>query len=360
MAGNNMVYLRDNASIGNVSTLEDFFDLTQTHGSIYKAVSNTLYGLNIDAITPIISKSRDSNGYVFFTRPQLNLGDFNLRTGRKTVDYLTKNKNSILRYVRCLLDPRLMKDSNYKLECDLLDPDMAFIPVFSNTIKTLSGWPDPVTPTWTSPEGLRREQWTYVDGTNEIFNSFSLTATFNNIKNEPITRIIDLWTNYMTGVFDGTMSPYVDFIGENEIDYNTRIYRIVLDETRTFVKKIAATGAAFPNVNPLGKFFDYTNESAYNNQTSEISINFECNGACYNDPILIKEFNETVVIFNQEMKPLLQGGLGNMERIPTSMLSLFNYRAYPWIKPDTSEFCWFVNKKSKSYAKVISYLQSIG
>ena len=50
----------------------------------------------------------------------------------------------------------------------------------------------------------------------------------------------------MSLVFEGKLVPYFDYMAENTIDYNTRIYRLVTDSTHMYVTKIAATGYAFP------------------------------------------------------------------------------------------------------------------
>lgn len=348
----------------NVKSLDDFFTLTQQLGSSDKAISNNLFGLTNDGVKGVLPENRDSYGMVFFTRPQLNLSKKNVMNVRKMYSLLNNDPSSIHRYVRCMLDPRLnkVKIGNDTEALDtatsvLLNDELAFIPVLTNNIKSMSGWPDIALPTFTSKEGLRKEQWSIGDGAIEIYDSFDIDCTFKNMKDEPITMLMETWVQYIAQVFEGNMSPYMDMIVENEIDYNTRIYRLVLDETKRFVKKIAATGASFPINVPTGKMFDFTDENKYNDQTKELNLRFKCVGAMYNDDILIQEFNKTAGIFDPEVRNLINGRAHNLEKIPESLLSVFNHRGTPLINKNTLELEWWINKNSLTYKRIMSTLK---
>lgn len=357
----------DNPDMNKIKTIDDFQTKTQVTGSINKAIGNTLYGINHQKSKSVLPTNKDDYGYTFFTRPQLNLQDSNLRKDRKFFNLLTTEPNSIHRYVRCMLDPRLSKDhANSKVFGDrnspsqgtiispLVDENMGFIPVFTNTIKTISGWPDTVMPAFVSKAGTFKEQWSIPDGSVEIYDAFDLSATFQNIYNEPISLILDTWLRYMALVFEGITGPYIDYITENMIDYNTRIYRLVMDETRRYVKKIAATGAAWPMNDATGKFFDFNDSVKYNDQTKTINVRFKCMGAIYNDPILYREFNEVSAIFNPDVRNMLEGKPHNLEVIPYDLLDLLKNRGYPIIDLDTYELKWYINKNSKSYKELLS------
>jgi len=364
----------DQPSVGAIQTLDRFHALTQSTGSVDKALSNNLYGLNHQQVKGLLPENRDSYGLTFFTRPQLNLQDANLRNIRSFYNLLTTKVNSVQRFVRASLDPRLAHNQRVKhvdsivaddtsigqssKTTQLVDKNMAFIPVLTNTIKSMSGWPDVVMPSFTSKSGLKKEQWSIADGSIEIYEAFDLDVNFRNIKDEPIILMMQTWLTYMANVFEGNISPYMDFITENEIDYNTRIYRLVLDESKRYVKKIAATGASFPINVPSGKFYDYNDATKYNDQTKEINIRFKCMGAMYNDSILVKEFNETGAIFNPDIRKLLDGDAShNLEVIPYDLLERLNHRGYPVIDIATMELTWYINKDSITYKEL---LKSIG
>ena len=343
----------NNLDISLLSSLDELFALTQTTGSIERAGSNALYGINHQNLDGAIPENRDSYGFTFFTRPQLNLTGSNLRNVRKLYDYLTTEPLTIQRYVRCMLDPRLYYSG---ITTPLVDQQMAYIPVLGNMLKTMSGWPDIVLPTFTSKPGVRREEWSIGDGSIEIFEKFNLDCTFRNFKDEPISSLLVLWLSYMAYVFEGKMSPYITMIVENEIDYNTRIYRIVTDESKRFVKKIAATGASFPVNDPTGRMFDFNKSVKYNDQTRDINVRFECNGAMFNDPILVVEFNKTSAIFNPKIAAIMKGEHTSLEKIPEELKLAFNNRGYPYINPKTLELEWYVDTSSATYNYIMTNL----
>ena len=238
-----------------------------------------------------------------------------------------------------------------------IPPSLAGTLLLNNTLKSLSGWPDIVTPTFASKAGVRKEQYIQADGAVDIYESFDLDCNFRNTRDEPIILMMQTWLFYMSAVFEGVMSPYLDMIAENEIDYNTRIYRIVMDESKRYVKKIAATGASFPINVPSGKFYDYNDATKYNDQTKEINIRFKCMGAMYNDAILVKEFNETGAIFNPDIRKLINGDTShNLELIPYDLLERLNHRGYPIIDSDTMELTWWISKDSLTYKELLKSL----
>jgi len=343
------------------SSLDRFMTLTQPINSIQKANSNLLYGLNNSTSKPVVNENRDKPGYVFFTRPQLNMTAVNLRNVSQMYNLLTKDPYTVQRYVRCTLDPRQATLNG--IRSPLVDTNMPFIPVLTNTIKSLSGWPDITMPTFTSKEGVRKEQYTQADGSTDIFEAYDLDATFRNTRDEPLLMLFQHWLVYTGLVFEGVLMPYMDMIVENEIDYNTRIYRLVMDETNTYVKKISCTGAAFPVNVPTGKVFDFNDSSVYDLDNKDINIRFRCVGALYNDALIVNDFNKVNVIFNPEVDLLIknnfrEGKMHNLIKIPHSLLSVLNYRGYPIINTNTFELEWWINKNSPDAIRLFKLLKN--
>lgn len=330
-------------------------DLSQNSaiGSLSDAMTNNIYGFNHRQTPLAIPINKDHYGYTFFTRPQLNMQTRNIRSLRILMPLVTAGEISYQRALRCLLDPRLIAgygssdeedvgaDRNF--QCALVDNKQAFMPMLTNQLNSISGWQDITVPTFSSKEGIYKDGYSMVDGTTINYSTYDITASFRNSRGDPITSLFFYWTHYMSAVFEGTLIPYPDMITENEIDYNTRIYRLVLDSSKRYVQRIAATGAAFPIAVPIGGVFDYSNEKPYNDVNSEIAIPFRCMGAIYNDEILVWAFNNTVKTFNPDMHDLLRP----QRMIPLSSadnLELFNNRGYPYIDPKTYELQWWVEK----------------
>jgi len=325
-------------------SIDDYF-AASNFGSLERAIGNNLYGIRTQPGYGVVPSASDSQGFTFFTRPQLNLQSDNLRLDRLFYPLLSGNELSIQRYVRTLLDPRLVVGYNRSgikvpgISSPLLDNDMAFISIMSNNLVSISGFPDIALPTYTSKEGLYKESQSMGDGITSVYNSYDVDATFRNTIGDTIIYSMYIWVTYISMVFQGRLSPYPDFILENEIDYNTRIYRVVLDKNRNTVKKIFATGASFPITVPTGAFADYSNDQPLTQVNKEFTIRFKCDGFISFDDILIYEFNKAVGIFN----PGMRDGQRNtaMVKVPMSLRAVFDNKLYPRINPDNLELEWW-------------------
>lgn len=307
-------------------------------GPLSTAIGDSFFGINHRQTPNPVPINRDAYGYTFFTRPLLNLSTGNLRSQRHMIPLLTQEPASIPRIIRCLLDRQLAKDG--VVTCPFVDNQQAFIPLLTNNLLSISGWPDVSVETFTSQAGPYKEAFSIIDDTAETNGPYDISANFRNIPGNPILFLFLNWIRYASHVYEGTMIPYPDYLVENEIDYQTRIYRIVLDYSKTRVQHIGACGVAVPASVPMGALMNYDSTQPFNQSNDQISIPMKCTGAIYYDPILIHEFNETVIFFNDTMKD------GPRERmytlVPQEALGLFNNRGYPRIEPNTYDMQWWV------------------
>lgn len=325
--------------LGTASESIDRVSQTTSVGSLLSAIGDSIYGINHRQTPNSIQINKDLFGLTFFTRPRLNLTTENIRAIRQFTPLLTNETASLQRIIRCLLCPDLAKKG---VSSPLVDSQQAFIPILSNHLLSMSGWPDLVAPTMTSHEGGFKEAFSMVDGVTEILSTYDISANFRNIPGDPITTMFAIWCHYASLVYRGEIVPFPDELINNRIDYNTRIYRLVLDYSKTKVQKIAACGAAFPISAPTGAAFNFEADRPINSSNDQISVPFRCMGAIYNDPILIAEFNQTVCMFNDGMKD--SGRAGYYKKVPLEALGIFNHRGYPRINPDTYELEWWVDK----------------
>lgn len=352
MSNDESLLISRTGSSDKIRTLEkDFISKINGLGSLSSAQTDNLRGINVNKTGAVASKNKDRNGLTFFTRPDFNLTDGNLSANRVMSTLLGSSPDSMNTALRCMLDPRSERTFENRVISDIFDSTQAFIPVLTNNLISISGWPDIALSTYTSKEGLYRESFSMVDDTAHIFNTFDITANFKNIQGDPITLLFTLWTLYSAFVYDGTMVPYPDMIIKNEIDYNTRIYRLVMDESNTIVTKIAACGAAFPMASPIGASFNYSNESVYSTDNDQISIPFRCMGASYLDPILVTEFNKCVVDKNLAMSDSVRSStmrkVSNSDNIGDNsgknrlLMNYLNSSLHPRIEPTTMELEWY-------------------
>lgn len=316
-----------------------------------QVVSESYSGINITGKNQPIPLNREDQGYTFFTRPSLNLSYDNISLNRVMSYMASTNKFSLQRYVRCLLDNRLLVGAsgantgdNRTLECPAVDPLNPFIPILTNNMISMSGWPDFTVNTRTMDPGVYREGYSYVDDVPFNYETFDLQVSFRNLQGDPITFLLLMWGWYQGLVYDGTLMPYPDAVVRNYLDYTTRIWRIVTDPTRRYVTRIGACGAAFPVAAGIGNIFNIAgdgSETPYPTANDQISTNFRCMGFTYYDYILIYEFNTLVAMANSSMHD--DNRESQMVKLKTQeQYDFFNFRAYPRINPITMEMEWWI------------------
>ncbi len=338
-----------------VNDIDDFLSSTQNIGSIETAITNNMYGLNHESVKGVVPDNKDQTGYVFFVRPQLNLRESNVANAPDLSSYLNTDSKSIHMYARNMLDPRLHLQSNGAISSVLMDHQLAFIPILTNNLETLSGWPDTAMGTYTSTAGVRKQEWSIIDSNCEIANTFDLDLNFRNTYKEPIFMLFKLWVKYAGYTYENLMSKYLDYIVANRIDYNTRVYRLVMDPTKRFVEKIGIAGVAFPYVLGEGSYMDFNASEVYNTQNKDIRIRLKATVAEYNRDIIIHEFNKTVGIFNSNIRDLIKSGSsGSLVKIPYELKPILNNRGYPYINTKTGELEWYIDKNSRAYRNAVT------
>jgi hypothetical protein len=292
----------------------------------------------------------------FFTRPQLNMTSDNLRNMRKLAQLMSSNPQSMQTYIRAMLDPRMIEGVRYPDDgsipgnpgfCTVIDNQCAFIPPLTNNCTSSSGWPSIAAPTFTSTPGQLNQSFGIIDGLIDNHEAFDLSFNFADKRGSPVTLLIYAWICYAAYVYDGRLMPYVDMIVNNRIDYNTRIYAITLDYQRETILEMAATHAAFPVGIEIGSLFDYSGDKPYSDSLKDITVSFKCFGVDYFDPILIKEFNTVVGIFNPSMRgtPVKDPPIKNMIKVPLAFMQYFNFKGYPHINTNNGKLEWYVTQE---------------
>ena len=316
-------------------------DRSSVATSVLRGINHRGYGVPM--------KSNISNqGITFFTRPDLNLSYDNITVSRRLAVMGTKNLNSLPGYIRCILDPAsnsglFPKGHGVGLnrsKSALVDSKSAFVGVLTNNLTSLSGWPDNTIDSFTSEAGLGHEVWNQVDNYTASHGTFDLTAEFREFEGGLITTLIRTWMEYMSRVADGSMLPYPWSIEEKVLDYYTRIYRFVLDPTRTFVKHVIST-IGYPTAVPDAAKYNFNSESP-TAPSDSVGIPFKCLTCEVDDPITLLEFNSVVATFNPAMKDGTRES--SMVKIPQAQALRYNFEGYPYIDLVTHELQWWMLK----------------
>lgn len=310
------------------------------NGSFTTAIRDSIRGHNHRGVGNLVPLNNEQHGMTFFTRPNLNLSYDNIKFIRSLTPLLAEDPYSLQRAIRAYLDP---EGSRTKYKSELVDPYNPFMPLLENNLISVTGFPDGMVDTYTSQEGLYKEQYSFVDGVPWTFNAYSLSCNFRNIVRDPISYLFYVWTMYSLLVHEGSLDPRPSSILENEVDYQTRIYRLTLDPSRQFVQRINACGVSFPISNPIGAIFNIPSDDKYiNRDLDQITIEFKALGQCPYDPILIRDFNDVVEIYNPNMREGYRQSL--YEYIPPLYKPMFNYKGYPRINEQDSELEWWISK----------------
>lgn len=332
---------------------------TSPLGPLASNLVNTVYGINHRQTQLALPFNKDAYGLTFFTRPRMNLTRDNVRMVRQMIPLLNSEPRSIQRIIRVLLDPLLAlgSDPTGRVYSPYVDDLNVFIPLLTNLCLSVSGWNDFGVDSHVTPEGHFREAHSMVDSSIEVRNSFELSVGFRNIPNNPVTLLFYFWLFYASKVFEGELIPYGSSLYELEIDYNTKITRLVLDPTKRYVQHIFST-IAYPISVPVGNIGNFDSSQPFNDANDNVNIRFQCIGMEYNDPIQIKEFNDSVCALNPGMDDESRDSL--YIQIPYQILSFFNMRGYPRINPSDSELQWYVSYSLfRSYAGQLAQAASL-
>ena len=368
MAKNNAKIARSNAKIGDSTfsindilkdnysgPIRDMIDsLTKVkHGfTLSESMTNTFKGPNIISNTPMLKPNTNLPGYVFTVRPDLNFSTANLRIERKMSPLLTDKANSIMRAIRCILAPQCMMPMHQAgfpnragrmpyLECPLIDKNYPFIAISDNNVKSLTGWPSGQLGIRSTPAGILKEVHLMADGPSTYKGEFSLNMSLNSMKGNPLMYLYYYWILYIGMVYTQSygLMPWPEYLSNGRMDYTTRIYRLIMDETKTYVTEAAMTGYAIPRSIDIGPYFDYQadNYRPYIERTTEVE--FACSGVEYLDEIIIKQFNRTVEIFQPLMGDKYRAK--RLIKVDKKYQKIMNNKVYPWINPISRELEWW-------------------
>lgn len=336
------------AQTGNIfqasdETLARLYSRNGAFAYLDSALTSTLYGIDIFGTGSPAQQLHEQFGLIFFTRPMLNLSYDNITRDRTLTPLLTKESSSIGRYVKAILDPlgpRLNGNQGY--DCPLVDPTNPFIPLLSNTVESLSGWQDPILDVFQSAAGLKKESWSVGDSSNKVYGTFQLSSSFRNTRGNILGYLFHVWQTYISLQYEGIIDPYPVFIRKFTIDYQSRIYRLVLDQTRTFVQEIIANGACFPLANNAGSRGNYNRATPVNQEQDTYSQTWQSMGAFYYDPGMMYDFNTISTMLKPGFNDSIESRNQNYRRLYPREYKLFTYQCFPRIHPTSARLEWWV------------------
>ena len=327
------------------------------NGDVSTSMHNLIAGKNWSGGRPYHKPIRDKTGMVFLTVADCNLATENVAMHRTMLPFVTPNRRSMGSVIRSMLDHRgAMTGMGYS---DLVDPHYPFFSLLDNTVLTLDGWPDYVTNTWASDPLLGGTVLIAPEGRIAKGQDFSLSATHINVEGDMINQTYSAIQQYIDLLMTDQIRSYNVNVANDRYDFAMRWFRFAFDSTGTRVCQFTMCGYGFPIAGSQGAVMGYDAKSKHNEGYAEISASWKCMGVFHNDPIVIDEFNKTVV----HSQPLMADGEreehmqlvgddnepGSKVRsaVTPSMaaISPFQYHGYPRIHPTTLIFEVWVRKE---------------
>lgn len=312
----------------------DILSRESGYGTARGIHADILAGINARGFGTMLPHNNDHSGLTFFTRPRCNLSYDNLAASRVLSPLMTDKRMSYQAYIRDILDPVSVQKPGRK-NCPLIDPRQAFIPIMSNLLMNVSGFPDIVSSCWTSNPGLYQEEYSLPDGPVKLYNTFDITCNFRNIDGDPLTGLFMAWREYYGLSYEGAILPHPDAIVEDEADFFTAIYRLVTNRDMTHVQKIART-IAYPISINIGSAFNYDVNTLRASENDQITVTFRCHGCEYMDPILLHEFNWCQELyFNPQLGDKTRKS--NFVKLKKEEIMYYNFLAFPWINANPTD-----------------------
>lgn len=282
----------------------------------------------------------EDHGMTFFTRPRCNFTSGNLKSDRTMSMLNTEDPRTVACAVRAYLDTDFL--SKYKVSAadNIFVHDLnPFIPILSNRLTGLSGWPDPVLDIFTSNQGFFSESITYPNGWDQLTKSYDLTATFSDIQGSVVLMIILMWSRYLFMVTRGVMSAYMKDIEDRRLGFTSSIYRFVMDPSKQYITKWAKATGCFPHSLPVGAYFNYDANAANVDTSMNMSVPFSVAGKVdYLDPVVLLEFNTLVSRFNPNIEQWTIATPGERVRL--------NHLCIPFIDLRTNRLQWRYDENS--------------
>lgn len=321
-------------------------------GLVNKSISQTLAGMRTGHRRLLTPSERVNHGYVFMTKPQLNLTSNNISRYRPFIPLLSPDPHSMAAWIRCTLDPRFATVGNEglydhrltlqpsgKVFSSQVDTRSPFINVVTNALTSMSGFPDIEIQSFTSDPNRINASFQMVDGIDNLNMPVDLTLTFKDMIGAPITNLFRTLAIYPTQLYQGVLQRYPDFIAEDCMDYNVRIFKFGISPDGEHIHSIASTYPGFVQGAAVGQNYDYNIDTPYD-EDSMVSFRFTFSGVVYEDPVLLDDFNMIMRYANPNMRESKPG----MVKIPRSELEHFSYeQVYPWVNIDNYKLEWYTS-----------------
>ena len=290
----------------------------------FTTFQDALYGFD-NIKNTMYMPEMEGHGFTFITRPKLNMSPSSLRGDRILSMLDTMDVDTVGFAIRALLDTRLT--SMYSIstsKSSLLNDKNPFIPILTNRLLSLNGWPDPTIDIETTEGGFFSESITYPKGHDQLSRNYDISASFSDIQGSLVFNLFMMWVRWIHLATRGHVTAYMEDIESRRMCFTSSIYRFVMDPSNRYITKWAKATGCFPRSVPAGAYFNYDSNASNVDVAMNLSIPFTVSGKIeYMDPIIMKEFNM-----------LLENRISNISsfiQVTGDKRLTANFRCLPWI-----------------------------
>lgn len=328
-----------NYSGENLENRKDIFDnaLLLSNSPGYTApFLNSLRGLRILGRGPaMMPLADDTIGLMLITRPQLDLSDDNISKSEKLISMYGGSQYNLSSFIRGTLDER-WGAAHSPIGLNNKSP---FITCLTEYLKVSTGFSDLQMRVETTEPGIRDQVYQRVASKLEENGSYTMSQTYYNPKGSVIQTLFHHWMTYISEVVSGDRQcgPRDWYLLANRIDFDCRIYHLIMNKDAEFLEHIYATVQSIPTSFPAGSVanIDNTQTTLRGEGQDDFSVQFSSTGMRFDEWGLIQSFNEHTFAYNPRLKPAVRNQY--YRELSSSEYSAYNYGAYPLLLPRINE-----------------------
>lgn len=317
---------------------EDISDLSAILDSANRAAGKGTYNYafvdfmrNHDKFgTTNLPGNQMKSGFTFITKPSLCLATEVISKEEVFYPLVTDDVNSMMYAIRCHLDPTFHSHELWQgIRTPLVSPKNPFNTMWGSGLIGFSGATDMNLDSETVGPGYMGEDQTRYKGYDYMNKTHSLTLNFRDIQGGPIFNSLFYMMLNMAYATDGLLPIYRTDADQFRLFYTFSIYRFITDATFRNIEHYAKFTGCYPDASSIGELFNFSETERIITAGGEFSIPVKCNHIAYNEPFVIRAFNQLVRRYYNT------GGTKVADAATVPMDAANNYNGIPYVELDS-------------------------
>lgn len=220
----------------------DLEDVLNTHGITkdrLKSKALLINRLNINRVIQFTEQVNFGKQYIFFSRPDLNI--FVDNKGTVNPDIVNNCPDLYMKIMKNVGIARSLQSSIDGMSAKVGGGLLYLLSNMCNTCNV----PDIELSTVKAAANSKGQYFSYGGDFFESMNEQSIDIDFLDNRDRDVATLIQIWTEYIEGVKNGSITKRNVYIANNVIDYAVNIFIFTLDEVHN-IMSMGMLGACFP------------------------------------------------------------------------------------------------------------------